>query len=141
MVQPEAAYCLNCRTLLSNHDSFSSREPYQTFGTGTIDLQRGGKNPWLAALVALALGFFGLWGVGQIYAGKLGRGVGLLVGGLIIAGLFWLSVVFTVISIGYVGMVLFGLFFFGGWLWQAFDAYNATAEYNELHVTPQKTIW
>ena len=140
-VQPEAAFCPKCGTLLTGRSSFSSRAPYQTFGTDAINQRRGGKNPWLAAVLSLVLGFFGIWGIGDMYAGKWARGIGLLICGLIIGALFWLSVVFTVIPIGYVGMVLFGIFFLGGWLWQALDAYNSAAEFNELYVTPQKTSW
>jgi hypothetical protein len=108
---------------------------------GMTTQYRAGKNPWFAAALALALGVFGLWGIGHLYAGRVARGIGLLFVGLIVGGLFWLSVVLTVILIGYVGMALFGLFFVGGWLWQAFDAYNVAEEYNELHVPSPRSFW
>jgi hypothetical protein len=139
MVDPNLAYCQYCGAPLRKHDSFSSRDPYQTIGV--TNSYHPGKRPWVAAGLALVLGFFGLWGVGHFYAGRWGRGIGLFFIGLVIGGLFWFSIVLTVILIGYVGLVLFGLFFVGGWLWQAFDAYNLTQEYNELHVAPSKTNW
>jgi hypothetical protein len=42
---------------------------------------------------------------------------------------------------GYVGIMLFGQFFVGGWLWQAFDSYNATQEYNELHAMQRNSFF
>jgi len=131
-VEPSLAYCSYCGVSLRT-PSYSSRQPYQTVGT----YKRQGKRPWVAAGLALVLGVFGLWGVGHLYAGKFARGIALFFVGLIIGGLFWFSVILTVILVGYVGIVLFGLFFVGGWLWQTFDAYNVAREYNELHETPR----
>jgi hypothetical protein len=141
-VQPDAAYCQNCGSLLMNHSGYSSRQPYYSEGsTSTHRHSRGGKNPWLAAALALGLGIFGIWGIGHMYAGKFARGVGLFFVGLFIGALFWLSVILTIIYVGYVGMALFGIFFVGGWLWQTFDAYNSAEEFNELYVVPPKTSW
>lgn len=139
MIEPNLAYCPYCGIPLTSHSSFSSRHPYDT--SSTRYSYHSEKKPWIAAGLALVLGVFGLWGVGQMYAGRFARGVGLFFIGLVIGSLFWLSVVLTVIFIGYVGMVLFGLFFIGGWIWQAFDAYNVAEEYNELHVPPPRTTW
>jgi len=130
-VASDLVYCSYCGAGLRNV-SYSSRQPYQTVGA---NYKRQGKRPWVAMGLGLVLGFFGLWGIGQLYAGKIVRGIGLFIVGLIIGGLFWFSVILTVIFIGYVGIVLFGLFFVGGWLWQAFDAYSVAHEYNELHAT------
>lgn len=121
------------------HSSYSSRQPYQTMRSTAKTY--GGKDPRVAAGLALVLGFFGLWGVGHMYVGRFARGISLLFAGLVVGGLFWLSVVLTVILIGYIGMILFGLFFIGGWLWQAFDAYNLAQEYNELHVHTLRAGW
>jgi hypothetical protein len=139
LVSPESPYCSACGANLRQRysSSSSSRQPYSV-GT-TYSAPR--KDPRLAAALALILGFFGLWGVGQIYAGSLARGLGLFVVGLIIGGLFWLSVILTVILIGYIGMVLFGILFVGGWLWQAADAYSAAQAYNELHASTARSQW
>lgn len=138
IVQPEAAYCQNCGALLISHGGYSSRQPYGTMDFATGARNRNGKNPWIAVCLALIFGFFGLWGVGQMYDGRVRRGIGILLAGLVVGGLFWLSVVLTVILIGYVGMVLFGIFFAGGYLWQAYDAYVLAQEYNELFVAPSR---
>jgi len=131
-VESSLVYCSYCGVSLRT-PSYSSRQPYQTVGT----YKRQEKRPWVAVGLALVLGVFGLWGIGHLYAGKFARGIGLLFVGLIIGGLFWFSVILTVILIGYVGIALFGLFFVGGLLWQVFDAYNVAREYNELHETPR----
>jgi hypothetical protein len=138
MVESNQAYCQNCGAPLSLHNSYSSRTPFQTIDTNSY---RMGKNPWLATALAVGLGIFGLWGVGHLYAGRIARGFGLFVVGLIVGGLFWASVILTFFYIGFVGMILFGIVFLGGWLWQAFDAYNVTEEYNELYVVPRRNSW
>jgi len=99
------------------------------------------KSEGLAVVLAIILGFFGLWGVGHMYAGKFGKGVLLLVAGLIFAGLFWVSLLLTIILIGYVGLVLFGLIMFAGWLWQAYDAYNTVKRYNQISLQTGRAPW
>lgn len=138
LVSPEAAYCPSCGTSLRRITSYySSRQPY-TPGT-TYGVSR--KNPWIAAGLSFVLGFFGIWGMGQIYAGRVGRGIGFFLIGLLLGALFWFSVILTVILIGYVGMVLFGILFVGGWLWQTVDAYSSAQEYNELKGQPVRAQW
>jgi hypothetical protein len=137
MVNANQAYCQNCAAPLSMHDSYSSRQPFQNIDT--TRLYNSGKNLWLAAILALGLGIFGLWGIGHLYAGKIMRGVGVFFAGTIMGALFWSSIILALIRIGYVGMFLIGIVFVGGWLWQAFDAYNVTEEYNELHVPTPKS--
>ena len=139
MVEPNLAYCQNCGAPLNMHTSYSSRQPYQAIDA--TNSHYSGKKPWVAAVLALSLGFFGIWGIGHFYSGRFVRGIGFFIVGLLIGGLFWLSVVLTIIIIGYIGMILFGLFFIGGWLWQGFDAYNAAQDYNELHVPPPTSGW
>src|SRR5579862_6316279 len=135
-VETGPVYCSYCGASLRN-SSYSSRQPYQTVETTYRQL----KKPWIAAGLALSLGFIGLWGIGHLYVGKIARGIGLLFAGLVIGGLFWFSVVLTVILVGYVGVALFGLFFVGGWLWQTFDAYNSAREYNELHAVQRNNFY
>jgi TM2 domain-containing membrane protein YozV len=127
--QPTQAYCMNCGASLGQTGSYdySSRPPYQTVGVAHSQNQ---KNPVIAAGLALVLGIFGLWGIGHMYAGRVGMGIGLLVTGLIIAGLIGVSVILTAIFIGYFGILLFGLLFLAGWLWQAYDAYRTAERYN-----------
>ena len=99
------------------------------------------KSEGVAVVLAIILGFCGLWGVGHMYAGKSGKGVLLLVAGLIFAGLFWVSLLLTVILIGYVGLVLFGLIMFAGWLWQAYDAYKTVKRYNQIALQTGRAPW
>jgi len=46
------------------------------------------KNTGLAAVLALIAALFGFWGVGHIYVGKIGRGLALLVLGIVIGWVF-----------------------------------------------------
>jgi len=99
------------------------------------------KSEGMAVVLALILGIFGLWGVGHVYAGKIGKGIGLLVAGLIFGGLFWVSLVLTVILIGFAGLAIFGLILFGGWLWQTYDAYETAKTYNILAQQTGRAPW
>jgi len=94
------------------------------------------KSECVAVVLAIILSFFGLWEVGHMYAGKFGRGVLLLVAGLIFTGLFWVSLLLTVILIGYVGLIMFA-----GWLWQAYDAYNTVKRYNQVALQTGRAPW
>ena len=77
------------------------------------------KNEGLAAL----LSFF-IPGAGQIYAGRVGRGLGVLLG-LFVVILLWLGLV---AAAPVFSVVIFLPFAF--WLWNVYDANNACKEYN-----------
>src|ERR1700719_2459139 len=98
LVSLEASYCPACSAPLRRTSSYSSsRQPYYA---ETASAPR--KNPRLAAVLALVPGFFGLWGLGHIYAGSIAKGLGMFVAGVIIGGLFWFSAILTIILVGYI---------------------------------------
>ena len=137
LVSPEAAYCPVCSAPLRRTSHYSSsRQPYSVETASTPK-----KNPRLAAVLALVPGFFGLWGLGHIYAGSIAKGLGLFVAGVIAGALFWFSVVLSIILVGYIGIAIFGILFIGGWLWQTLDAFSTAQAYNELHTAPVRAQW
>ncbi len=86
----------------------------------------GTKNPGLGAILSLVPG------LGQMYAGKIGRGLLFLILGIpvtviIAILLFWLII------------PLFLPFAF--WLWNIFDAYNLCKEYNRLLMQTGNPPW
>jgi hypothetical protein len=99
------------------------------------------KSPGVAVMLALIAGLFGFWGIGHIYAGRAGKGVVLLIAGIVIGALFWASVILTLILIGIFGVIVFGLLLFGGWLWQTYDAYLTAREYNEFAIQHGRKPW
>jgi len=85
-------YCSNCGTVVkenniedfetkkddTNKDESKSIPPQQP----SIVTQLPYKSPGAAALIAFIGGIFGLPGIGHIYIGKLGKGIGILILGL-----------------------------------------------------------
>lgn len=127
-VQPSAVYCTSCGVRLNEPSGYSGS--YRTVQGSTWVYQTSTRSPAIAAALALVLGVFGIWGIGHIYAGQAGKGIALLIAGLVLGGLFWVSILLTVILIGYIGIVTFGILFVSGWLWQAYDAYKAAEWHN-----------
>ena len=107
------------------------------------------KSPGTAALIAFIGGIFALLGLGHIFVGKIGKGFGILVSGIII------YVLFVIMAISLPGMLLLGLvesstgdagsggiifivmFILGIaylvlWIWQIFNAKKLAKKFNEL---------
>ena len=107
------------------------------------------KSPGTAALIAFIGGIFALLGLGHIFVGKIGKGFGLLISGLIIYVLFVIMVIFLpgMLLLGLVesstgdvgsGRIIFIVMFILGiaylvlWIWQIFNARKLAKKFNEL---------
>ncbi|WP_456469306.1 hypothetical protein [Archaeoglobus sp.] len=91
------------------------------------------KNPGTAAVLALVFGFFGLWGIGHVYVGRIARGIGLLLLGLLLGMLVVISL-FGIFSEPALGSLFLGITATAsivGWIWQTYDAYNLAKYYNQ----------
>ena len=107
------------------------------------------KSPGTAAVIAFIGGIFALLGLGHIFVGKIGKGFGILVSGIII------YVLFVIMAISLPGMLLLGLvesstrdagsgriifiimFILGiaylvFWIWQIFNAKKLAKKFNDL---------
>lgn len=97
-----------------------------TAQTPTSTVSYGTKNPGIAALLSI------IPGIGQIYAGRLVRGLLFLFLGLpiaaVLAALFWWTII-----------ALFLPFAF--WVWNMFDAYNLCVQYNKQLAETGKPPW
>ena len=78
------------------------------------------KNEGTALILSIILGLFCICGIGQIYAGKVGRGVAMLIVGIVL-------IVVAALTYG-VGLIAYLGFF----IWQIFDTRNLCREYNEF---------
>jgi hypothetical protein len=97
------------------------------------------KNAGTAAVLALVVGALLFWGVGHIYVGKVLKGIGIMIGGWVLEGLFILSFLGLIAGPSGIVVVLFmGLVALGGWIWQTFDAYSLAKQYND-HVRSHGT--
>jgi TM2 domain-containing membrane protein YozV len=84
------------------------------------------KDPTVAVLLALVLGFFGIFGIGHIYVGQLVRGIIFLVTGIALAFLVVVGSFFLVCGLPFliIGFVV--------WIFQAIDAHRLANEYNDV---------
>jgi len=127
-VRAEDAFCPSC-----GHDlkGAPTSKP-----TPQIPLEH--KSPGVAAVLAVVLGILGLMGIGHIYVGRIGRGIVLLIVGLILSVLTWGSFVlgFVTFGLGFIGFIIFGIVLLILWIWQIIDAYNLAKKFN---VTVQET--
>ncbi|MDQ3083965.1 MAG: zinc ribbon domain-containing protein [Thermoproteota archaeon] len=95
------------------------------------------KNHGTAVLIALIAGLFGFEGIGHIYLGRIGKGIGLLLIGWVLSAsafLFALGGIF-------VASIILGIGVFVFWIWQAYDANKQAKYYNESLLQNGKAPW
>ena len=110
----EITYCPSC-----------GKSQHQTITQSVVVTQN--KNPGTAVLIALIAGFFGFQGIGHMYIGKTGKGIGLLILGWILAITMVISIIGGLISL----FIILGIVIFAYWIWQAYDVNKLTKYYNE----------
>jgi len=119
-------------TAMSPVTEVASINDYKSVGTATV--------------LGVVLGLFGLFGVGQIYVGQVGKGIGIMLTNFVIIAitiiiLFQATAIFFLEAIsGSVGSAASGFTIFalllilimdvGFYIWQAYDAYDQAREYN-----------
>jgi TM2 domain-containing membrane protein YozV/predicted RNA-binding Zn-ribbon protein involved in translation (DUF1610 family) len=159
-------YCGNCGVYLENLNSkennkcpkcgieFQPVEPIRNPSTPATSIveQLPYKSPGTAALIAFIGGLFGLLGVGHIYVGKIGKGIGILITGFVIAFLLIIMVVFLqgifffeVDESSSAGVAIimftFGIVYLVLWIWQIFNARKMARKFNESVRTTGKEPW
>jgi len=136
----EHEFCNKCGQRIKQGDNPPSREPRQT---KQLELKSEGT----ALVLAILLGFFGLCGIGQIYCSRVGRGIGILIIGLVLVGFIW---GFTMASYGMALSNIFedtenvenntglifsllgvGVFYLALFIWQIFDVKDLARQWNE----------
>jgi len=91
------------------------------------------KRPEITLILGLVIGLLGLWGIGQIFVGRIMRGILFLILGLVF-GPALVFFVFLGVSFTFGFAVVLGVFipiiWFILWIYQAYDAYKLAQEYN-----------
>lgn len=115
-VEHNAQYCPNCGAQL-----YETRpNNYQTRAQQSPQYVTPLKNGGLAAVLS-----FIIPGAGVIYAGQIGKGL-----------LYF--IIGALVTIATVFIIFAGILFLVFWVWQIYDAYNITEEYNNaLRATGQ----
>ena len=91
----------------------------------------GYKSEGTALVLAILLGLIMLNGIGHLYAGKIGKGVAILLGSIVLGsiGLVLIAVVAIIPFLIPVGIVLL-IVYFVIFIWQIIDARKLCVEYN-----------
>ncbi len=126
-----------------------------THNTPVVD-QLPYKSPGTAALIAFIGGIFALLGLGHMYIGNVGRGIGILISGIIIYVLFIIIIIFSLSLQGllFLGvdespigieaiLIIFvlGIAYFVLWIWQIFNARKLAKKFNESVRITGKEPW
>jgi hypothetical protein len=114
------------------------------------------KSPGTAALIAFIGGIFALLGLGHMYIGNVGRGIGILISGIIIYVLYIIIIIFSLSLQGllFLGvdespigieaiLIIFvlGIAYFVLWIWQIFNARKLAKKFNESVRITGKEPW
>ena len=166
MTSSTPKFCSNCGETLENLND----EEIKKCPKCNIDLlQIGGpthnipvvdrlpyKSPGTAALIAFIGGIFALFGLGHIYIGNVGRGIGILISGIIIYVLLIIIIIFSLSLQGllFLGadespigieaiLIIFvlGIAYFVLWIWQIFNARKLAKKFNESVRITGKEPW
>ena len=137
-------YCSNCGTQIADTDKFCPSCGSRVGGNADYGCNPSpsfnsyGKYPLKDTGIALILSVI-IPGLGQIYCGKVGRGISILVASIILAPIiyFFTCAVFVATEsgaaavIGLLAAALVGLVI---WIWNILDARDVAKEYND-HVS------
>jgi len=107
-MEQDAVYCSNCGALLTQQPQPAQPTvpPYAP-SRPVVGL----KNEGLAAVLSA------FWsGLGQIYVGRIGRGIGIMVGFVMVALISWILLEIPLLIY---------------WVWNIYDAYNLAKTFNQ----------
>ena len=141
-------YCSKCGKRIDQSDNLeitnnkNVKTPIEETDKGNSDSRRPAvitlpyKSPGTAALIAFIGGLFGLPGIGHIYVGKVGKGIGILILGLVIYA-------FLVISILGISPVMFfiAIVYLILLIWQIFSARGNARKFNKSVKETGKEPW
>jgi predicted RNA-binding Zn-ribbon protein involved in translation (DUF1610 family)/TM2 domain-containing membrane protein YozV len=130
---PQAQTCPNCGKFVSQ-----ARQEQSTTNQQNSRLVRPieWKSESVTLLLSILLGLFGIQGVGHMYVGKIGKGVVILIGSLV---LLVISIALTVTGIGAIIGIPLIIVYIVMFIWQIIDARKLCQQYNdhlEKHGSP-----
>ena len=107
--------CMKCGYAKTKYNPMAAGAQYKNEGTGLI--------------LSIILGLFTICGIGQIYAGKVGKGIGILILG-------WVLIIVGFATGGILLIAYLGVF-----IWQIFDTKKLCREYNEYFSQNGRPPW
>lgn len=153
-IMDDSSFCKNCGTKIRNETEnkfcgkcgkpissgrYCTHCGSNSSGNTSESTQRIGrpvewKSESATLLLSILLGLFGIAGVGHMYVGQVGKGVGILIVGLLI---FVIGIVTLIILIGVVVLILYIPFF----IWQVMDSRKLCREYNDYMEKNNRAPW
>ena len=129
--QASSGFCSSCGAALIGKSTTCMKCGYTKTKYNPMTPPQGAlyKNEGTALILSIILGILGICGIGQIYAGKVGRGVAMLIVGIIV-----LIIGFATMGIGLIA-------YLGFFIWQIFDTKNLCREYNEYFSQNGRPPW
>lgn len=100
------------------------------------------KSESTTLILAIILGLLGIQGVGHMYVGKIGKGVGILIGSIILAviGYSFLIAGFALYPLLAIGIIIL-IGYFIMFIWQIINSRNLCLEYNDYISRNGKPPW
>lgn len=92
------------------------------------------KSESVTLVLSILLGLFGLSGIGHMYAGKVGKGAGILILGL---ALVIIGVATVAFFVGYIFLIVYLVVF----IWQIIDSKKICQKYNEYYRLHNEPPW
>ena len=119
--QANSGFCSSCGAALIGKSTTCMKCGYTKTKYNPMTPPQGAlyKNEGTGLILSIVLGLFCLNGIGQIYAGKVGRGIGIMIGS-------WVLIVVGVLTLG-IGLIAYLAIF----IWQIFDTKKLCREFNE----------
>ena len=119
--QASSGFCSSCGAALIGKSTTCMKCGYTKTKYNPMTPPQGAlyKNEGTGLILSIVLGLFCLNGIGQIYAGKVGRGIGIMIGS-------WVLIVVGVLTMG-IGLIAYLAIF----IWQIFDTKKLCREFNE----------
>lgn len=143
--------CPKCHSALHQHSEHTEAPSH-------IVEQLPYKSPGTAALIAFVGGIFALPGIGHIYVGKVGKGIAILILGVVLTVLTFVLIFSvlpftmstdedTIVENASIGIwipiisAVFGIAYFVLFVWQIFNARNLAKKFNESVRKTGKEPW
>ena len=129
--QANSGFCSSCGAALIGKSTTCMKCGYTKTKYNPMTPPQGAlyKNEGTGLILSIVLGLFCLNGIGQIYAGKVGRGIGIMIGS-------WVLIVVGVLTFG-IGLIAYLAIF----IWQIFDTKKLCREYNEFFSLNGRPPW
>ncbi len=106
----------------NHHNPPVNPNPHNPISTpGQFPMQY--KSEGIALVLAIVFGLLCLCGIGHLYVGKIGKGVAILLGNIILLAV---GIATIFVGIGFVLLILYLIVF----IWQMIDAHKLCVEYN-----------